>query len=83
MLLKWKTQHGKYVDTELGCLGKICVFKVWYNSVSREKSNYILSPRLPGFKHDEYYSDDENKLKLELAEQLLSDWLEAAGLVTK
>lgn len=80
-MIEWKNNNKKYVNGEIGKLNIIKIFSLFFDgfSSSQEKSKYKLVTYLPGFKKEfwRFESIEEGKEK---AEELLSDWLNAAGL---
>lgn len=85
MALQWRTIKRQYSNKEIGVLGKIKAFEIFWNPCQTHgecDNKYVLVPLLPGFKQERYYGKDEEFLKL-LANQFLDGWLDAAGLVQK
>lgn len=83
-MLKWKRYVDNYTDKEVGRLGRIAMFSVWWNGLvpRTEPKKYQLSCRFPGYKETIglFLTAEEAK---EEAERVLKEWLDLAGLQIK
>lgn len=82
-LLKWHIQKGRFGNKEIGKLGDIELFSIWYDGlISRDDpKRYKRSCDLPGFEYTKH-AETMKELKDD-AETITQCWIDRAGLVVK